>query len=159
MIKHVLAVLFGVLGAAVFVSGIVYVYTYLPAPHPDEADPTVAFYTVLYADDPVMLYRTVGIRNCDEDFTRKIDRSMVPISSDDLARAKPLLQKQFTGEITAALYTNAPEGTEDLQGIPAFILLRKEGDTYCAVGQAGSYRTPLFLELETKYQPLLNQQQ
>lgn len=154
-LKHLLAFLTALLVVG-FLSGFVlYAYTQLPAPHPDEADPSITFYTVLYADDPAMLYRTAGIRNCGEDFTRKLDRPMVLISNEDLARAKPLLNKQFTGEITAILYTNAPEGTEGMRGIPAFILLRKESETYCVLGIAGGHRTPLFLEMETKYQSML----
>ena len=106
-----------------------------------------------YADDPVMLYQTVGIKECEYSARHKIEKtSAVLISDDDLVRVKPLVQEHFKGEITAALYTNAPEATKDMRGQPALIPLRKEKGTYCALGIAGSYSTPLFLELEAKYQ-------
>jgi hypothetical protein len=159
VIKYVLAVLFGTLGAVAFVCGIVYAYTYLPVPHTAEADPAITVQSLLYADDPAMLYKTVGIKECGYETIYKIEKTpAVLIHDDDLALVKPFIQEHFKGEVIAALYTNAPEATVEMPGQPALIPLRKENGTYCALGIAGSYSTPLFLELKAKYQPLINQQ-
>lgn len=159
-VKHFFAVLFGLLGAATFVCGVVYLYTYLPVPKHTDDDPAVSIQSIIYADDPAMLYQTVGIKECGGEAMLKLENTRaVLISSDDLALVTPLIQEHFKGSITAALYTNAPEATTDMRGQPALIPLRKEAGTYCALGFAGSYSAPLFLDLEAKYQPLLNQQQ
>jgi len=105
-----------------------------------------------HVDNPVMLYKTVGIEECEYD-NRYGGKSSgaVRLEGDDLAKAIAFLGKRYDG-VTAVLYINAPEADEDRRGQPALLPLIQENGKYCALGVAGSYSVPLFLELEEKYQ-------
>lgn len=110
-----------------------------------------------YANDPVMLYQTAGIKECGSDYRHKVEKTRaVLIDASDLAVVVPLIiDGHFKGRVDTILYTNAPEAKDGLRGQPAIIPLRKENGAYCALGIAGSYSTQIFLELERKYQRLL----
>jgi hypothetical protein len=154
--KYILAVLFGTLGAVVFVCGIVYAYTHLPVPHHAETDPSIAVPSVIYADDPVMLYETVGIKVCEHDVLYKVEETRAVLLEDsDLTRIKPVLEKTFAGTVAAVLYVNAPRSVGKARGQPVLVPLRREAGTYCALGVIESWKPSLFLELEAKYQPQL----
>lgn len=160
MIKYVLAVLLGTLGAVAFVGGIVYAYTHLPVPHPAEADPTITIQSLLYADDPAMLYQTVGIKECNHGVHyKKGGTRAVLLSSNDLVRVKPLLAYRFSGDVSAVLYVNTPESNAGAGGKPALVALQEEGTGHCVLGIAESWNPQLFSDLKARYQPLLNQQQ
>jgi hypothetical protein len=108
-----------------------------------------------YANDPVMLYRTVGIRDCGNDVRYKGEYSgAVRLKGDDLKRAIAFLEESFGNGITDVLYVNAPEadGQHRDRGQPALLPLKKQNGIYCALGIAGSYSLPLFREFEKKYQ-------
>ena len=112
-----------------------------------------------YANDPVMLYQTVGIKDCGEYTSRnKGERSgAVRLYGKDLTKAKNFLEGKFLDdypalEIEAVLYVNAPEATEDRLGQPALLPLAREGGIYCALGIAGSYGVEPFVGFRKKYQ-------
>ena len=136
-----LAVLFVLILAAVAVWTVLFLYK-------DEIKQAEA----KYADNPVTLYQTAGIKACGYDNRHKGKLSgAVRLKGDDLAKAIAFLEKRYN-DITAVLYINAPEASEQSRGQPALLPLRLEDGKYCALGLAGSYSVPLFLELEGKYQ-------
>lgn len=170
-LKHFFAVLFGILGAVTFAGGIVYVYTYLPVPKHTDDDPVVSIQSIVYADDPAMLYQAVGIRQCERDALYKGEGvRAVLLSGDDLAQLTPWLNWRFGGNASAVLYTNTPqiETGADVNRSPALVALQETAGGYCILGiseepffsiVAGGWSPELALSLEKKYQPLLNQQQ
>lgn len=157
-VKHFVATFFGLLGAAIFICGVVYVYTYLPVPKHTDDDPTVTILSILHDGDPAMLYQTVGIKECGRDALFKMEETRaVLLTSDDLAQVSPFLTWRFSEPVSAVLYVNTPEGAFGTHGKPALIALKEDNGKYCALGIAENWSPPLFLKLATKYQPLLNQ--
>ena len=158
-VKHFFAVLFGLLGAATFVCGVVYLYTYLPVPKHTDDDPAVSIQSIIYADDPAMLYQTVGIKQCERDALYKIEETRaVLLKSDDLARVSQHLEGRFHGKVAAALYVNMPETGAGVTGSPALVALREEANGYCVLGVERNWNPELF-NFGATYQPMLNQQQ
>lgn len=109
---------------------------------------------VKYVNNPVILYQTVGIKECGYDNRHKGKRSgAVLLKGDDSARAITFLGTKFGKGITTVLYINAPEANKQRRGQPALLaLVELKGGVYCSLGIAGSYSIPLFLEFEKKYQ-------
>lgn len=137
---------------ALILIAIVAVWTLISNDNKRRAEQTEA----MYADNPVMLYRTVGIKDCEYDSRYKGELSgSVRLEGDDLRLAISFLEESVEKSLrgaTTVLYINRPEVSERDRGQPALLPLKKQGDRYCALGVVGSYSVALFLELEKKYQ-------
>ncbi len=156
-VKYFVGIILGLLGISLFSSLVVYGYTHLPPPRSDDADPAIFIQSMLHAGDPVMLYQTIGIKECGQDALYKIEQTRAAIlESDDLLLVKPFLEFRFTESVSAVLYVNTPESSV-VHGKPALIALREEGSGLCVLGKAESWSPKLFSMLETKYQPKLSQ--
>lgn len=113
-----------------------------------------------YASDPVMLYKTVGIKECEYDSRINGERSgAVLLEGDDLVRAVEYLRRHYGDGIEAVLYINAPEANQVRHGQPALLPLKKKDGVYCSVGgPAGSHDMQPFVDFAKKYQSQIEYQ-
>lgn len=108
-----------------------------------------------YADDPVMLFETVGIKDCEYDAYEKGNKTgAVRLEREDLAEAVDVFKgEEFEKDIVSVLYINAPEASKERpRGQPALLPLGQKNGVFCSFGITGSYSMSPFVEFERKYQ-------
>jgi len=110
-----------------------------------------------YADNPAMLYQTVGIKDCDDEGYRYKGKhsGAVELLGDDLKSAIVALKNKMGENVVAALFVYSPESVDGRLGQPALLALKRRNGAYCVVGVVGSYSSRLLLEFEEKYQSLI----
>ena len=113
----------------------------------DSIQTTKEYLEEVYANDSVMLYKTVGIKDCINDQVVYTGTEAVRLLGDDLDRTLTFFGGRLHN-IIAVLYINAPETSKQ----PALIALQIIDGVYCSRVVSGSYSVPLFLELKEKYQ-------
>ena len=108
---------------------------------------------IKYANDPVMLYRTVGIKECGTNFRYRDEAARAVLVNDaDLPRAIAFLEEKFnTTGIVAVLYTNISEAKQS-DPVPELIPLKNDGGSYCTLGSISSQSVQIFLDFEATYQ-------
>ena len=110
-----------------------------------------------YADNPAMLYQTVGIKDCDDEGYRYKGKhsGAVELLGDDLKSAIVALKNKMGENVVVALFVYSPEPVDGRPGQPALVVLKRHNGTYCVIGVVGSYSSQLLLEFEEKYQSLI----
>ena len=106
-----------------------------------------------YADNPAMLYQTVGIKDCaDDGYRYKGEHSgAVELLGDELKSAIAIFKDKMGENVVAALFVYSPEPEAGRRGQPALLALKRYNGAYCVVGVVGSYSSRFLNWFEEKY--------